>query len=109
MNILDYIPFGKENAVKRDYLCAVTGLKDRKVRDLIEHQRRLGEVIINRQDGNGYYRSDEIEDIARQYRQNDSRAMSILVQQKHLRKKLKTAGYSIGKYGKITKEEKDVR
>lgn len=42
MNILDYIPKGKENAVTREALCIYTGLDDRTVRKLIELARDGG-------------------------------------------------------------------
>ena len=96
-SIIDYIPEGKENAITRDRLCTVTGLPDRKVREEIEQARRRGAIIINAQDGAGYYRSDDIRDIARQYKTNERRALSILAQQKHLRKRLKAAGVLHGK------------
>lgn len=88
MNITDYIPIGKENAITRAQLCALTGLSDRAVRQLIEVARIEGEVIINNQDGKGYYISNDPEDIRRQMASNRSRAMSILRQQKYLRRKL---------------------
>ena len=93
-SITDYIPFGKENAVTRAHLRAATGLPDRKIR---EQARRRGAIIINAQDGAGYYQSEDIKDIAKQYRQNERRAISILAQQKHLRKRLKEAGVMEGK------------
>ena len=81
-SITDYIPIGKENAVTRAHLRAVTGLPDRKIREEIEQARRKGAIIINAQDGAGYYQSEDIRDIAKQYRQNERRALSILAQQK---------------------------
>ena len=95
--VADYIPEGKENAITRERLCAVTGLPDRKLREEIERARRRGEIIINAQDGAGYYRSEDIRDIAKQYNTNERRALSILAQQKHLRKRLKAAGALQGK------------
>ena len=95
--ITDYIPTGRENAVTRVHLREVTGLPDRKVREEIEQARRKGAIIINAQDGAGYYQSEDIKDIAKQYRQNERRALSILAQQKHLRKRLKAAGVLDGK------------
>ncbi|EQB20038.1 hypothetical protein UNSWDHB_2624 [Dehalobacter sp. UNSWDHB] len=95
--ITDYIPEGKENAVTRERLCAVTGLPDRKIREEIERARRKGVIIINAQDGAGYYASEDLRDIARQYQQNERRALSILAQQKHLRKRLKEAGLLKGR------------
>lgn len=91
-SITDYIPTGKENAVTRAYLRVVTGLPDRKIREEIEQARRKGAIIINAQDGAGYYQSEDIRDI-----QNERRALSILAQQKHLRKRLKAAGVMEGK------------
>lgn len=53
--ITDYIPIGHNNAVSRQYLANVTGMKDRDIRDAI-HDARRDTVIINV--GNGYYRPD---------------------------------------------------
>jgi DNA-binding transcriptional regulator LsrR (DeoR family) len=91
-DITDFIPEGKSNAITRNQLCNLTGLSDRKVRELIEQARSEGEIIINAQDGAGYFRTEDLNEIEKQYKRNDRRAKSILVQQKHLRKRLKTAG-----------------
>lgn len=88
MDILDLIPTGKANAVTRAQLCAHTGLSDRAVRKLIELARIDGAIIINAQDGAGYYISDNPVDIRRQIATNNSRAMTILKQQKCLRRRL---------------------
>ena len=55
MNILDYIPVGHENAVTRKKLCNITGLSDRKVRQLIEDARK-DNVILNLGDSKGYFK-----------------------------------------------------
>lgn len=89
MNIMNYIGKGRENAVTRAQLVAQLHLPDRKVRNMIEEARRRGEIIINRQDGAGYYTSEALPDLQRQYNANQNRAMSILVQQKYLRRKIK--------------------
>ena len=88
-NILNYIGVGRENAVDRFRLMELTGLPDRKVRSLIEEARREGALIVNAQDGAGYYISDDLGELKRQMHANHSRAMSILVQQKYLRRKIK--------------------
>ena len=88
MNIVDLIPTGKANAVTREQLCSLTGLSDRTVRKLIEIARIEGAIILNAQDGAGYYVSDHPADIRRQMATNRSRAMSILRQQKYLRRRL---------------------
>ena len=90
-SITDYIPFGKENAVTRAHLRAATGLPDRKIREEIEQARRRGAIIINAQDGAGYYQSEDKKDIPKQYRQNQRRPLSIHAHQKHKRKRLKEA------------------
>lgn len=96
-SITEYIPEGRANAVTRAQLHERTGLPDRKIREEIERARREGAIIINAQDGAGYYRSEDLREIARQYQQNERRALSILKQQKHLRKRLKVAGMLEGR------------
>ncbi|RDU25039.1 hypothetical protein [Anaerosacchariphilus polymeriproducens] len=54
MNILDYIPEGRENAVTREYLVNATGMSDREVRREIQEARERT-VIINLSNGNGYF------------------------------------------------------
>ena len=94
MNITDHIPIGRENAITRDRLSRQTGLTDREARELIEKARRDGTIIINKQDGRGYYQPgpDDVADMLHQYRSNNSRAKSILVQQKHIRRRLREKG-----------------
>ena len=87
-----HIPYGKEKAVSRNFLSMLFGISDREVRKMVQKSRNDGYIIINDQNGGGYYQSDNIDDIARQYRQNRHRALSILKSQKHLRKRLKEAG-----------------
>lgn len=91
MNITDFIGRGRENATSREELCRRVNLSDRKVRKLIEQARKRGEIIINDGTGVGYYISEELADLTAQYRMNQHRAMSILVQQKYLRKKIREA------------------
>ncbi len=55
MDILDYIPFGKENAIDRKTLEMLTGKPDRINRELISIARRKT-PILNLQNGNGYFR-----------------------------------------------------
>lgn len=90
-----YIPYGRENAVTRTQLMIRTGLPDRKVRREIEKARSEGNIIINAQTGEGYYRTDDLNEIERQYRQEKGRALSILRQLKPLRRALKSAGRKV--------------
>jgi hypothetical protein len=76
MNILDYIPKGKDNAITRAELTARTGLNDRVVRELISQARR-DTVIINLSNGNGYYIPTDRAEIERYVRQETARLKSI--------------------------------
>ena len=88
MDIMQFIPREKENAVTRTQLVSMLALPDRKVRKLIEAARNRGEIILNDQSGAGYYTSDRLADLEAQYRANRSRAMAILRQQKHLKRRI---------------------
>lgn len=90
-----YIPIGKENAVSREFLRTMTGLGDRKIRQMIEAARDEGNIIINDQDGKGYYQAADIDEIERQYWQDTRRALSILKRRKHARRILKEAGRNV--------------
>lgn len=90
--ITNLILEGKDNAVTRAQLCAITGMTDRQVRREIEEARHAGAIIANDQDGKGYYVPTSITEIERQFRQNESRFKCIAHQQKPLRRALKAAG-----------------
>ncbi len=89
MNIVDFIPTGKENAITRSDLVRILNLPDRKVREMIETARKDGALILNDQDGAGYYISEDVGELKRQLHSNHSRAMSVLRQNTHLRRKIK--------------------
>ena len=57
VNIREYIPEGKENAVSRKVLAKRTGLEDRAIRDLISRNNKDNTVapIINLGNGQGYF------------------------------------------------------
>ena len=78
MNIADFIPVGKDNAISRSQLVKLTGLSDRIVRDMIALGRR-NTAILNLQNGAGYYIPSESDraDIERYVRQEEARAKSI--------------------------------
>lgn len=78
MNIIDYIPYGKDKAVTREQLMMLTGYPDRAVREAISQARRET-PILNNQDGTGYYRptDDEKPLVERFVRQEERRAKSI--------------------------------
>lgn len=90
MTITDFIPYGRENAISRQALAQLTGMDDRQVRRMIE-DARCNVVIINLQDGKGYYlpTSNEREDVVRWYRATLKRAKKILRGLRAARKWLK--------------------
>ncbi len=94
-SVIDAIPAGRENAIKRAVLSEKVGMTDRKMRKMIEMARSMGCIIVNDQTGAGYYQSDDLDEIERQYRQDTARAMSILVRRKELRRRLRDAGRTV--------------
>ncbi len=58
MNIADFIPEGHEKALTADELAALTSQDTRTVRAQISEARR-STVILNMQDGAGYFRPTE--------------------------------------------------
>jgi biotin operon repressor len=89
------IPHGRRNAITREALAAKLGMSDRQMRKAIEDARYAGLVILNDQNGRGYWISDDVLEMRRQYAQDTSRAMSILKRRKPLRDALKAAGQHI--------------
>lgn len=57
IDITKYIPIGNKNAIRRRYLCTITGLSDRKMRRAI-HDARHKTVILNLSNGDGYFLPD---------------------------------------------------
>jgi hypothetical protein len=78
MNIIDFIPYGKDNAISRKQLCTITGLPDRVMRHDIEKARQ-DYAILNAQDGSGYFRPAENESYLteRWLKQEHSREKSV--------------------------------
>lgn len=77
----ELIPVGRNHPISRELLCALTGMSDRQVRDAIAKARR-DTVILNMQDGAGYYRPDlsdpfEQMEVERFVNQETSRLRSI--------------------------------
>ena len=60
IDILEYIPYGHENGVTVSALESRTNLSNRDVRLAIAKARE-NTIIINLQDGNGYFRPNEDE------------------------------------------------
>ena len=79
IKIVDYIPFGKENAISRQQLERVTGLSDRDAREAISLARR-NTVILNLSNGQGYFQpiqGEEDDLVVKYFKQEDSRLKRI--------------------------------
>ena len=72
MNIMDYIPTGKENAVSREMLVVMTGLDDRAVRGAIQRLVEKGEPIFSSSSHKGYWYSDDIDELERFINERDT-------------------------------------
>ena len=95
MNIVDYIPVGKENAIPRADLARVLGMTDRACRKAIEEARDRGELICNDGDGAGYYLASDIGQIERQYRVDKARAVAVFKRLKTMRRMLRENGKEV--------------
>ena len=84
--IINLIPFGKDKAISRSELVALTGFKDRKVRDIIADLRDHEIFICSTSGQRGYWQAtkrEELEDLADEFH---GRAMDILTTESKLRK-----------------------
>lgn len=73
MNILDYIPKGRVNAISRQELVNRTGLPDRTARKEIKKLVEKGIPIVSFSDEKGYWISDDINEIERFIKEYDVR------------------------------------
>lgn len=89
MKITDFIPVGRDNAIARKTLVALTGLSDRRLREMIEAARLSGEVICNLQQGDGYFRPDDPADMEIQYKLNLARIRSLSMQNRAIKNKMR--------------------
>ena len=76
MLISSFIGIGQANAIERRKLQAITGFPDRIIRKAIAHEVNQGVPIVNKQDGLGYYISDDADEIERIARQEMSRGLN---------------------------------
>lgn len=93
------IPFGRENAISRKGLAAALHMSDRKARAAVEDARLDGLIIINSQNGQGYFQTTDLDEMRRQYNQDTARALSIFRRRKPLREALIAAGVNVRHYG----------
>lgn len=97
VDILNFIPEGHANAVNREYLSSVTGLSDRKIRQLIEESCTREHPILNMQDGKGYFRPLPNEmHLVRLYRaQENRRTLTIRKKVSEIDKYIKAASNDV--------------
>lgn len=86
MDILSYIPKGRDNAITRQELCRRTGLDDRTVRKLIETARNEGAPILSSSHVSGYWQSDDLNEIKRYLNELENRCKSVSRSAQSLRK-----------------------
>ena len=72
--VLQYLQYGRDNAIVGRELRAKTGLPDRVLRKTLEGIRRGGQVVIS--DSVGYYLPATLEEIQGFIRQEEARARS---------------------------------
>ena len=104
MDILDYIPTGSKNAVRRSYLSDILHTSDREIRRMIQTARRKI-PILNLSDGKGYYIQDmnskeDRKKLVQYVRQEESRLKSIGWALKAARQTLRNCGIDRSSYGK---------
>lgn len=85
---------GKENAVSRKTLAALTGLSDRSVRGEIEKERKSGRLICSHMEaGGGYYLPADEMEIREYYNAQTSRISSLILAREPFRRALQGDGY----------------
>lgn len=73
LDILQYIPHGKENAISRNELSRLLKLPDRQVRKLIEQKRQRGIPILSSSREKGYWLSEDISEIQAFLKESENR------------------------------------
>lgn len=93
--LAELIPFGREAAISRKDLAEALAVSDRKARAAVENARLDGLIIVNAQNGRGYFQTTDPDEMLRQYRQDTARALSIFRRRKPLREALIAAGVHV--------------
>lgn len=84
---------GKENAVSRKALAALTGLSDRSMREEIEKERRGGVLICSHMEaGGGYYLPADEMEIREYYNAQTSRISSLILAREPFKRALGQGG-----------------
>ena len=88
------IPEGRENACRGTALASVMGCSERRIRQMVEDLTVNGNVICNLQNGKGYYRPLDEEDIDAMLKLTASRAYSLLRKKYALKRALERFHYN---------------
>ena len=90
MNLLNAIPYGRENAVSRSDIVRKTGIPDRRIREEIKSLNRElakhGEAILSSSGKSGYWRSADIKEMKEYLRESDHRRNQIFLNDEPIRK-----------------------
>lgn len=88
MNLLQYIPRGKRNAISRYDLSRITGIDERTIRKKIKEYVELGIPVLSSSHHKGYWMAEHITEIEEYIKECDSRSKSLYLTNKNLRKLL---------------------
>ena len=88
MNIADYIPYGKENAISKKKLERLTGMKDREIRLEIKALVKKGIPILYSSGHRGYWISEDDAEIAEFIRETEHRCKTTILTLSNLKKGL---------------------
>ena len=110
MNIISFVPTGRENAVSRYDIAKAVGISERDVRFKIKEANkeleRIGEAIVSSSSARGYWRTNDIAEMVK-YLQESSRRRStqakndLLIQRIVSRAKGETLIYVKGHFRRI--------
>ena len=92
INVMNFI---SDKPITRKKLVELTGKGDRAVRESITKERLKGKVIINMQDGRGYFLPNDMDVLEKWYEGERGRALVLLAQLKGARKILKANGRAV--------------
>ncbi len=94
MKISDYIPTGRDNPIPMKTLAVRLGVRPRKLRLLVQHEREKGEPICSNWEKGDYFMPSNEFEARIYYRQQRSRIKSAIAALNGVKKYLKERGGS---------------
>lgn len=88
MNLLQYIPIGKQNAITRAELSKITGISDRAIRQQIKDYVSKGIPVLSSSRHKGYWIAENITEIEEYLNECDNRRNSLYITNMKLRQLL---------------------